>query len=151
MWTEESQELALATRELATAESQDAFLALYVKHGTIQRASDGSGANRESVRRWSQDDVLGFSSRFQAAKEAFRESLEELALARLRAPEGNRGSDILLMGMLNANYPDKWSRNLKLTHDVPNELLQSLRALQELGTKQLPEPKTVEGKVLPWE
>ena len=36
---------------------------------------------------------------------------------------------------MNATRPEKWNRNLKLTHDVPNELIQKLREPQELGNK----------------
>ena len=74
---------------------------------------------------------------------------------RLKEPQGNRGSDVLLMARLNAERPDKWRPNVKVQLEVPNEVIQQLRALQELGNRdpKLPEPKVVDGKaeVLPWE
>ena len=151
--TLEAQE-PLTLQQQRTWDDQEAFLRLYVEYGTIKGAA--VSCHRDSVRRWNLDDYLGFSARFQAVKEEFRESLEELALARLKTPEGNRGSDILLMGMLNANHPEKWSRNVKVTHDVPNELIQQLRQLQALAAAPEPkalEPGTVEaeGQVMPWE
>ena len=59
---------------------------------------------------------------------------------------------------MNANRPLKWRPTAKLDIEVPNELIQSLRALQELGVQkqratELDAGKVVDGKakVMPWE
>ncbi len=48
------------------------------------------------------------------------------------------GSDVLLIARLNKEDPEHWNRTQKVVHDVPNELIQQLRALQELGCLQDP-------------
>ena len=143
-------------KDQTTWHSQQDFLGAMGGHGTIQKSCQLSGVNRESVRRWRNDDVLGFAERFQAAVAAYGDYLEDMVHDRLENPTGNRGSDVLLMARLNAERPEKWSRNIKLTHDVPNELIQQLRALQQLGAQEsaaLEPGKVVEGeaKPLPWE
>ena len=148
--------MTLATREQNTLDAQETFLSSMGSYGTIGKACFESGVNRESVRRWRNDDVLGFAERFQVAVAAYGDYLEDMVHDRLENPTGNRGSDVLLMARLNAERPEKWSRNIKLTHDVPNELIQQLRALQQLGTQEpaaLEPGKVVEGegKPLPWE
>ena len=123
-------------------------------YGTIGKACQESGVNRESVRRWRNDDVLGFHDRFLQAQASYGDYLEDMVHDRLENPTGNRGSDVLLMARLNAEKPEKWSRSLKLTHDVPNELIQQLRALQALSETPKPEPKAIEGEtreIMPWE
>ena len=37
---------------------------------------------------------------------AFADHLESMALTRIREPQGNRGSDVLLIAMLNAHRPE---------------------------------------------
>ena len=136
-------------------ERQERFLKAFVKPGTILKAAEDAGLDRDCVYVWRKRDYLAFNERFARAKQAHCAHLENMVMERLENPSGNRGSDILLMGKLNAEHPEKWNRNLKLTHDVPNEVIQQLRALQELGKgdKALPEPKIIDGKAetLPWE
>ena len=136
---------------------QERFLKAFVKPGTIQKAAEDAGLDRDCVYVWRKRDYLAFNERFARAKQAHCDHLENMVMERLENPTGNRGSDVLLMGKLNAEHPEKWNRNLKLAHDVPNELIQQLRALQALGNqgnqdKALPAPKVVDGtQVLPWE
>ena len=53
---------------------------------------------------------------------------------------------------MNRLDPEHWNRGVRVTVDAPNELIQQLRALQELGAEE-PDAKVVEGsgRVLPWE
>ena len=114
-----------------TWERQEAFLKAFAVCGTILRSAQASGINRETVRRWDADNILEFTARFGDARQSFREHLKQIALDRVEAPSGNRGSDVLLMGMLNANYPDKWSRNVQATHEVGREVMSTLKAIQD--------------------
>jgi hypothetical protein len=61
----------------------------------------------------------------------YQDYLENLVHDRLSDPTGNRGSDVLLMGALNANHPDKWSRNIQVTHEVGREVMATLQKIQE--------------------
>ena len=144
--------------ELIT-ERQNAFLEGFSRFGTVTKASEAAGVSQAIPYMWNRDDKFGFTERWKEARQKFRDRLEQIALDRVEDPQGNRGSDILLMGMLNANWPEKWNRNLQVTHEVPSEVLKSLQALQKQAEEikaELPAPegKVVEGqarKVLPWE
>jgi len=56
-------------------------------------------------------------------KQSFAESLEELALDRVRNPDKNRGSDLLLIGLLNANMPQKYRPQFAMTEDTAKDLI----------------------------
>ena len=149
---------SLDYRTLGVYERQERFLKAFVKPGTILKAAEAAGIDRDCVYIWRKRDYLAFNERFARAKQAHCDHLENMVMDRLENPTGNRGSDVLLMGKLNAEHPEKWNRNLKLTHEVPNELIQQMRALQALGNKPLgsaepTEDKVVdaESRVMPWD
>ena len=77
---------------------------------------------------------------------------DKYILHRLDNPKGNYGTDVAAIAYMNRLDPENWTRGVRVTHDVPNELIQQLRALQELS--QAPKPKAIEGEareVMPWE
>ena len=62
----------------------------------------------------------------------------------------------LLIARLNKEDPEHWIRNLKLTHNEPNELIQQLQRLQALEPAPAPTPLgpgtlDAEAEVMPWE
>ena len=83
--------------------------------------------------------------------------LESMALERVQNPEGNRGSDTLLIALNNANNPDKWRGNQAsiVVEDSVLQALTSLQALDAATRAPLPAPDVVEGEAvvekLPWE
>lgn len=106
---------------------QEHFLAQYGKCGTIMRAAEATNVSRETVRRWQRANKLGFAERFDLARERFREELEEIAFERLRDPQGNRGSDVLLITMLNAHWPEKYRPNAQPEDQAALRLMSMLR------------------------
>ena len=138
---------------------QQAFLAFYVEYGTKQKACELAGMHRDSVLRWTQENRYGFADRFEQAKQARREYAEQkYILHRLENPKGNYGTDVAAIAYMNRIDPENWNRNLKLVHDVPNELIQQLRALQQHGSQAALEEgenkdRVIDGKSkpLPWE
>ena len=67
-------------------------------------------------------------------RQSFAESLEGLALDRVRNPDKNRGSDILLIGLLNANMPQKYRPQFAMSEDSAKELITEWRkAAKEVG------------------
>ena len=141
------------------AQKQELFLQAFKELGTIGKGAEVVGINRESVSIWRRDPA--FLERFQQAQAAWADHLEDLVNQRIEHPEGNRGSDILLIAANTAANPQKWNRNIQVTHEVPNELLKQLAELQrEYRQAQLPinsnseeQPTIVEGKakVRPWD
>ena len=136
------------------AERMGFFLQGYAKTGTIKKGIEAAGISRESVRRWLKEDVFGFRERYHDAHDEYTDGVEELLDTYNAGIQP--GQNVLgILAALNANRPDKWRPNVKIQLEVPNEVIQQLRALQELAAKgnQLLAPKVVDGKAetLPWE
>ncbi|MCH8279366.1 MAG: hypothetical protein J4N84_14605 [Chloroflexi bacterium] len=136
---------------------QERFLSAFRAGGTIKAGLANVKVCRRTVELWKEHDLLRFRERFLAAHETFCDTQEEIiyTINKGLKPGHNVTS---ALATLNANRPLKWRPTIKVAVDVPNELIQQLRALQALGNqenrdKALPAPKVVDGKaeVLPWE
>ena len=139
-----------------TLERQAAFLEGFVRLGTVKKGAEVADITRQAVDYWCQNDSHGFVERYASARADRRDFAEDkYILHPLDNPKGNYGTDLLRIAYMNRIDPEHWRPNVKIQLEVPNEVIQQLRALQELASKgaQLPAPKTVEGKaeVLPWE
>ena len=88
----------------AKRDRQAAFLEAYEKCGTVNEACEHIGVSRSAVQRWRQDP--GFVEQYGESRVAFADHLESIALTRIKEPQGNRGSDVLLIAMLNAHRPE---------------------------------------------
>lgn len=131
--------------EKQTLVRQQAFLAAYAITGTIVSASKAIGITSwETVHRWRSGNVFGFRERMDKAHQAFGDHLEDIALERINDPTGNRGSDVLLMALLNANRPDKYRPNVIITDDTAKDVLKALGAKRTKRTTEDPEPETRE-------
>ena len=129
------------TAQKPRLERQEAFLRLFVEHGTILGASEASGISRETVYAWQRQDAEGFVARFQVARDTFADTLERKAFWRIEHPEGNRGGDVLLITMLNAHLPDKYRPNAVVSDETARE---TLRALREAAKAPKPSPADAE-------
>lgn len=103
-------------------DNQARFLEAYAREGSLLAARRVTGVTRWSYRQWVIEDP-GFSHRVDESKADFGESLEGLALERVRNPDKNRGSDVLLMGLLNANLPHKYRPAQAMDTDAAKELI----------------------------
>ena len=125
----------LATKLTVTEQAcylrQDAVILAYKNLGTLAKAADAVGLSSDAVYAWSKDNTHDFNTRMAAGYQGYRDYLENMVHERLSNPTGNRGSDVLLMGALNANHPDKWSRNIQVTHEVGREVMATLQKIQE--------------------
>ena len=112
----------LTTSKRLQAGNQQAFLSAYAYSGTLTAAAKAAGITRTAVFLWKQDDALGFNARFSKAVEAFADELENIAMDRIRNPEGRLGSDILLITMLNAHKPEKYRTGIVVVDEVPKKV-----------------------------
>ena len=103
-------------------EDQQRFLDAYAEEGSLLAARLVTGITRWRYRQWVIEDP-GFSKRIDDAKGDFGESLEALALHRVRNPDKSRGSDVLLIGLLNANLPHKYRPSQAMDTDAAKELI----------------------------
>ena len=135
---------------------QSDFCAALGKVGSITKAASLAGVSRETIRLWERDDRSGFRQKLRDAQATYADMLESMALERVQNPEGNRGSDTLLIALNNANS-EKWKGN-QVSVVVEDSVLQALTSLQALDAATratLPAPEVVEGEAvvekLPWE
>jgi len=141
-----------AERRLDAARRKKVFLAAYEEFGTIKKACELAGIVRESYSNWHREDIE-FVKQLDLVRRAFAESLEELALERVRNPDKNRGSDLLLIGLLNANMPHKYRPQTAMSEDSAKELIvEWRRAAREVkkdveidgGVEEMPVSDVVE-------
>ena len=147
---------AQATFDAHVASNQDYFLEKFAEVGNVTEACALSNLSVEATRLWERNDVQGFASRLAHARRQYAEFLESLARKRVVAPSfnGRIGSDVLLLGLLNANWPEKYRPNITVTHELGTRVVETLRELQardrEAGgadwQPELPPGRVVEGE-----
>lgn len=122
---------------------QSRWLEAFPAIGNIQGTCQVVQVHRSRVHRWITEDINGFAERFARAKAQRGEFLESVVNDRLLDPKGNRGSDVLLLGALNAEMPDKYKRNTGgLEENTGRELLSELKSLRALATRNVPTSTT---------
>jgi hypothetical protein len=137
-----------AERKVAAAKRKEIFLAAYEEYGTIRASCRAAGVSQAAYLNWhARDDE--FVKELELKKRSFAESLEELALDRVRNPDKNRGSDLLLIGLLNANMPSKYRPQFAMSEDSAKELITEWRkAARDIGRVSRP-TKDENGAELP--
>jgi hypothetical protein len=113
------------------------FLKAIEEHGTILSACRVTNIPRGTYNTWQQTDP-DFVSALGYSRMSFAESLEDLALSRVRNPDKNRGSDILLIGLLNANMPQKYRPQIAMSEDSAKDLIHEWRKAQQEVKKGTP-------------
>ena len=122
-----------AQRKEDAVRRKEIFLAAYEEWGTIRKACEITGISRNGYGNWQKGDPE-FTRRLDLMRQSFAESLEGLALDRVRNPDKNRGSDLLLIGLLNANMPQKYRPQFAMSEDSAKELITEWRkAAKEVG------------------
>jgi hypothetical protein len=152
--TEEARSVPRATskvRHEAMLASRRKFLRVFEECGTMSGACRATRIATSNVKYWIANDPE-FAEEFHTARVAFAEMLEGLALERVRNPDKNRGSDVLLLGLLNANLPSKYRPQFAMSEDSAKDLILEWRkAVKEVKhdeptapTASLPEPLQAE-------
>jgi hypothetical protein len=109
---------------------QELFLAAYARVGKRSRAAKEAGITIWCVDNWVRTDVYSITKRMQQAHQQYVESLEQLMDERLRNPQGNRGSDVLLMFKLKAEAPQKYREEVKVVGiEASKQMMDKLREL----------------------
>ena len=98
------------------------FLNAYEEFGTIRKACEIAGIVRQTYTNWHVAD-FDFAKEMDHRKMAFAEVLEEIALDRVRNPDKGKGSDLLLLGLLNANNPQKYRPQIAVNEESAKELI----------------------------
>lgn len=117
---------SLSTQEKNTWTRQDRFLRAFAVCRTKSAAARAAGIDRNTVIYWERHDTLGFKERFAHADEVFLNSLEDLALNRVRAQKPGDNPTLLIM-LLNGNLPDKYRPNSVIPSETMTETLQAMK------------------------
>jgi hypothetical protein len=114
-------------------ESQDRFLRAYAKVGNIGEAAEAASIHRTLPTEWRKLDSQGFKNRFELAQQAFADSLEQIAFQRIREPQGNKGSDILLIFLLKGHLRAKYGDSAVPSDSTAQDLLDGLKEIGKKG------------------
>ena len=119
------------------------FLTAFEEWGTVKKGCDAAGVHRDTYWWWHRTDPE-FAKSVDLMRQSFAESLEAIALDRVKNPDKNRGSDVLLLGLLNANMPSKFRPSIAMDQDSAKELITEWRkasqSVKKGGEKQGDEP-----------
>jgi len=64
----------------------------------------------------------------------------------MKDPKGNQGSDVLLMAMFNAAWPEKYKKHEEKRNEAAREAMESMKKMARDRQKKL-EAGTVEGEL----
>jgi hypothetical protein len=101
---------------------QASFLRAYRKIGTRSGAFRVAKITKKNYDWWMRTEP-DFMREVSEARHEFGEYLEEIALERVKNPDKNRGSDVLLLGLLNANLPQKFRPQFAMGEDSAKDLI----------------------------
>ena len=118
-----------------SARKKALFLTAYGEYGTVLKACEVAGIVRRTYTHWQATDPE-FSKDLDQRKQAFGETLEGIALDRVKNPDKNRGSDVLLLGLLNANMPAKYRPQIAMSEDAAKDLIFEWRKASKEVQKQ---------------
>ena len=127
-------------RSRDAAKRKEIFLSAYEEWGTVKKACEAAGISRMGYRNWEKADPE-FVKHLDLMKQSFAESLEVLALERVQNPDKNRGSDVLLLGLLNANMPQKFRPQVAINEDSAKELISEWRKASQVVKRDVSEEK----------
>ncbi|MAH45272.1 hypothetical protein CMI37_05560 [Candidatus Pacearchaeota archaeon] len=105
-----------------TKANQNAFLAAYIVAGSIKASAEAVRVGRHTVSKWVQNDTYGFRARFNEAQEDFRESLQDMAVDRIKLQKPG-DNPVLLITLLNAHWPEKYKRSGFVADNSAKEIM----------------------------
>jgi len=124
--------------------SQERVLEAFGKLGTVLHATRAASIDPKTHYNWMDADTLGYRARFGLALEHHADLTEGLMHERLTDPQGNRGSDILLIFKLKGLRPDRWREAALTVDDAAKDTLKELRKLRREELRQEKEEKEKE-------
>ena len=101
---------------------QESFLVAFGEVGSIRKACTASSVGRSTVEDWMRNDVNSFKAKMDAARQIFREMLQDMALERAQAQKPN-DNPVLLITLLNAAWPEKYRRQNYMADDSAKEMM----------------------------
>ena len=117
---------------------QDAFLRIVARTGSVAEACRKSNTHHASLQYWQDKDSFSFPARLENALQCHAGWIETTITNRIANPEGNRGSDNLLIAAANANTRlPNWSyRSNGTSNDGDSASKGMLAELSSMGKRR---------------
>ena len=131
-----------AERKVGAAKRKKLWLLAFEEHGTIKASCEVAGIARNTYISWMQHD-LEFVKAYEDMKRSFAESLETIALERVKNPDKGKGSDVLLITLLNSNMPWKYRPQVAMNEDYAKELIFEWRKAAKEMAKEMPKEEVL--------
>ena len=112
----------------AVLERQDRYLRAYAELGTIRNAAKVAEIDRSTVDRWFKEDLHGFRSRYDHARQSHREYLESKMFALIEEMKPGQNPTLLIFA-LNGAWPEKYKMNVSGNEDNAKQTLSEIRKL----------------------
>jgi hypothetical protein len=126
---------------------QEAFLAAYRHTSRVTHAARAVGVSIYAVDKWLSRDVYSFQKRMELARREYCDSVRQMIQHRLNNPQGNRGSDILLMFEAKAVMLEMYREEVRIIGaEKQIELLDKLREMATKERQRQLEAGSVEGE-----
>ena len=103
----------------------DTVAASYAKHGLQTKAYQEAGISYDTFHRWLKTDPY-FQTKMREAQQMRRDVNEKMIHDRLERPEGNRGSDVLLIFKSKGEWPEKYGDRIQVEDTRLDSLLERL-------------------------
>jgi hypothetical protein len=114
---------------------QETFLEAYKLTSRATHAAKAAGVSIQAVDQWLSRDVYSFKKRMELARRVYCDSIRQIIHDRISNPQGNRGSDVLVMFEAKAAMPELYREEVKVVGmDASKQMLDKLR---ELASKHL--------------
>ena len=115
---------------------QEAFLATFRTCRRVDKSAEAIGLTRYAHDNWVRHDTFGYRERLKVAHADWREAhIEGEIDSRIKDPQGNRGSDVLLMFAAKAEDPEKYREQVTVVDTAA--IKESLDMLRKLGTARV--------------
>jgi hypothetical protein len=115
-------------KEQKIRDKQDRFLRAYAELGTIRAAGKVGKTTRETVVRWSKENVLGFRDRFDGVRQDHREYLESKMFSLIEEMKPGQNPTLLIFA-LNGAWPEKYKNLGVMGEEAAKETLSEIRKL----------------------
>ena len=122
---------------------QTKFLRAYSESRSKTVSASFAGVSYRTVMVWQRSNEFGFTERLEDAAILFCESLEQLALDRVRSQDA-KANPVLLITLLNANLPEKYRPTVVMSDDTAKDVMKELRKLAQDAPDPVPESPTEE-------
>ncbi len=112
--------------QIATFNTQEAFLRAFAGAGTVLSAAETARVDRGTVYRWLDGDVYEFRRRLELAKDNFADKVENVLFHEVFSEKPN---PLLVIFTNKAHNRAKYGDSITVTNDRAAELLSAVRGL----------------------